>query len=230
MFETLRRDIQAARDRDPAVRSTLEILFCYPGVHALWLQRLAHWFWMRRFLFVGRFISHVNRFLTGIEIHPAARLGPGLFIDHGMGVVIGETTEVGENVTIYQGVTLGGTSLERKKRHPTIGDNVVIGAGAKILGPFTVGNNSKIGSSSVVVNEVPPNSVVVGVPGRVIYRDGKKVSQMDFDWTDLPDPVAQAMQCLLNRMQELEKELEELKGHVPQESPADLPSSFRREG
>ncbi len=230
MFETLRRDIQAARDRDPAVRSTLEILFCYPGVHALWLQRLAHWFWMKRFLFVGRFISHVNRFLTGIEIHPAARLGPGLFIDHGMGVVIGETTEVGENVTIYQGVTLGGTSLERKKRHPTIGDNVVIGAGAKILGPFTVGDNSKIGSSSVVVNEVPPNSVVVGVPGRVIYRDGKKVSQMDFDWTDLPDPVAQAMQCLLNRMQELEKELEELKGHVPQNSPADLPSSFRREG
>ena len=230
MFETLRRDIQAARDRDPAVRSTPEILFCYPGVHALWLQRLAHWFWMRRFLFVGRFISHVNRFLTGIEIHPAARLGPGLFIDHGMGVVIGETTEVGENVTIYQGVTLGGTSLERKKRHPTIGDNVVIGAGAKILGPFTVGNNSKIGSSSVVVNEVPPNSVVVGVPGRVIYRDGKKVSQMDFDWTDLPDPVAQAMQCLLNRMQELEKELEELKSHVPQNSPADLPSSFRREG
>ena len=230
MFETLRRDIQAARDRDPAVRSTLEILFCYPGVHALWLQRLAHWFWMRRFLFVGRFISHVNRFLTGIEIHPAARLGPGLFIDHGMGVVIGETTEVGENVTIYQGVTLGGTSLERKKRHPTIGDNVVIGAGAKILGPFTVGDNSKIGSSSVVVNEVPPNSVVVGVPGRVIYRDGKKVSQMDFDWTDLPDPVAQAMQCLLNRMQELEKELEELKAHVPQNSPADLPSSFRREG
>lgn len=230
MFETLRRDIQAARDRDPAVRSTLEILFCYPGVHALWLQRLAHWFWMRRFLFVGRFISHVNRFLTGIEIHPAARLGPGLFIDHGMGVVIGETTEVGENVTIYQGVTLGGTSLERKKRHPTIGDNVVIGAGAKILGPFTVGDNSKIGSSSVVVNEVPPNSVVVGVPGRVIYRDGKKVSQMDFDWTDLPDPVAQALQCLLNRMQELEKELEELKGHVPQNSPADLPSSFRREG
>ncbi len=230
MFETLRRDIQAARDRDPAVRSTLEILFCYPGVHALWLQRLAHWFWMRRFLFVGRFISHVNRFLTGIEIHPAARLGPGLFIDHGMGVVIGETTEVGENVTIYQGVTLGGTSLERKKRHPTIGDNVVIGAGAKILGPFTVGDNSKIGSASVVTNEVPPNSVVVGVPGRVIYRDGKKVSQMDFDWTDLPDPVAQAMQCLLNRMQELEKELEELKGHVPQNSPADLPSSFRREG
>ncbi len=230
MFETLRRDIQAARDRDPAVRSTLEIVFCYPGVHALWLHRLAHWFWTRGFLFIGRFISHVNRFLTGIEIHPAARLGPGLFIDHGMGVVIGETTEIGENVTIYQGVTLGGTSLERKKRHPTIGNNVVIGAGAKILGPFMVGDNSKIGSASVVVKEVPPNSVVIGVPGRVIYRDGKKVSDMDFDWTNLPDPVAQAMQCLLDRMHELEKELEELKEYVPQHSPADLPSSFGREG
>ena len=230
VFETFRRDIQAARDRDPAVRSTLEILFCYPGVHALWLHRLAHWFWTRGFLFIGRFISHVSRFLTGIEIHPAARLGPGLFIDHGMGVVIGETTEVGENVTIYQGVTLGGTSLERKKRHPTIGNNVVIGAGAKILGPFMVGDNSKIGSASVVVKEVPPNSVVIGVPGRVIFRDGKKVSDMDFDWTNLPDPVAQAMQCLLDRMHELEKELEELKGYVPQHSQVDLPSSFGREG
>ncbi len=228
MFETLRKDIQAARDRDPAARSTLEILFCYPGVHALSLHRLAHWFWMRRFLFIGRFISHVNRFLTGIEIHPAAHLGPGLFIDHGMGVVIGETTEVGENVTIYQGVTLGGTSLERKKRHPTIGNNVVIGAGAKILGPFKVGDNSKIGSASVVVKEVPPNSVVIGVPGRVIYRDGKKVNEMDFDWTNLPDPVAQALQCLIDRIHELEKELEGLKSSVPQTAAADLPSSLRR--
>ena len=228
MLERLRKDIQAARDRDPAARSTLEILFCYPGVHALWLHRLAHWFWMRQLLFIGRFISHVNRFLTGIEIHPAAQLGPGLFIDHGMGVVIGETTEVGENVTIYQGVTLGGTSLERKKRHPTIGNNVVIGAGAKILGPFKVGDNSKIGSASVVVKEVPPNSVVIGVPGRVIYRDGKKVNEMDFDLTNLPDPVAQALQCLIDRMHELEKELDELKRCVPQHAPADLPSSFRR--
>ncbi|MEA3509082.1 MAG: serine O-acetyltransferase, partial [candidate division NC10 bacterium] len=153
MFETTQRDIQAARDRDPAVRSTPEILLCYPGLHALWLHRLAHWFWTRRFLFIGRFVSHVNRFLTGIEIHPAARIGPGFFIDHGMGVVIGETTEIGENVTIYQGVTLGGTSLERKKRHPTIGNNVIIGSGAKILGPFRVGDNSKIGSGTVVVKE-----------------------------------------------------------------------------
>jgi serine O-acetyltransferase len=222
MFETLRRDIQAAWDRDPAVRSTLEIVFCYPGLHAVWLHRIAHWFWNRRLLFLGRFISHLNRFLTGIEIHPAARLGPGLFIDHGMGVVIGETTEVGENVTIYQGVTLGGTSLERKKRHPTIGNNVVVGSGAKILGPFTVGDNSKIGSGSVVVKEVPPNSVVVGVPGRVIFRDGKKVTDMDFDWTNLPDPVAQALQCLLDRVHDLEKELEALKGRVPADTSADF--------
>jgi serine O-acetyltransferase len=225
MFETVRRDIQAARDRDPAARSTLEILFCYPGLHAVWLHRIAHWWWNRGFLFIGRFISHLNRFLTGIEIHPAARLGPGLFIDHGMGVVIGETTEIGENVTIYQGVTLGGTSLERKKRHPTIGNNVIIGTGAKILGPFKVGDNSKIGSGSVVVKEVPPNSVVVGVPGRVIYRDGKKVTSMDFDWTNLPDPVAQALQCLLDRVDELEKELDELKGRAL----ADL-SLLRRDG
>ncbi|MFQ5882268.1 MAG: serine O-acetyltransferase [Candidatus Methylomirabilales bacterium] len=230
MFETLRRDIQAARDRDPAARSTLEILFCYPGLHALWLHRLAYWLWRRRSLFIGRFVSHLNRLLTGIEIHPAAKLGPGLFIDHGMGVVIGETTTVGENVTLYQGVTLGGTSLERKKRHPTIGNNVIIGAGAKILGPFTVGDNSKIGSGSVVVKEVPPNSVVVGVPGRVIYQDGKKVSEVDFDWTNLPDPVAQALQCLLDRMQELEKELEDLGNRLQQQSPADFSSSLRRDG
>jgi len=229
MFETLRRDIQAAWDRDPAVRSTLEIILCYPGLHAVWLHRSAHWFWNRGLRLIGRFISHLNRFLTGIEIHPAARLGPGLFIDHGMGVVIGETSEVGENVTIYQGVTLGGTSLERKKRHPTIGNNVVIGSGAKILGPFMVGDNSKIGSGSVVVKEVPPDSVVVGVPGRVIFREGKKVTDMDFDWTNLPDPVAQALQCLLDRVHDLEKELEELKGRVPQDAPADF-SLTRRKG
>ncbi len=229
MFDVIRRDIQAARERDPASRSTPEILFCYPGVHSVWFHRIAHWFWTRRFLFLGRFVSHLNRFLTGVEIHPGARLGPGLFIDHGMGVVIGETTEVGENVTIYQGVTLGGTSLARTKRHPTIGNNVVIGAGAKILGPFTVGDNSKIGSGSVVTKKVPPDSVVVGVPGRVIYQAGKKVAEMDFDWTNLPDPVAQALQCLLDRVDELQKELDELKGRAPQHSLADIPSSLRRD-
>jgi serine O-acetyltransferase len=216
MFETLRRDIRAVFERDPAARSLPEVLFCYPGLHAIWLHRLAHWGWTHRLKFLGRFLSHVNRFITGIEIHPGARLGPGLFIDHGMGVVIGETAEVGENVTIYQGVTLGGTSLEKVKRHPTIGSNVVIGSGAKVLGPFTVGDNSRIGSGSVVVKEVPPNSVVVGIPGRVTHRDGRKIEQkIDLNMTDLPDPVARTLQSLMERMAELERTIEELRTLLP---------------
>ncbi|MGH7364426.1 MAG: serine O-acetyltransferase [Candidatus Methylomirabilales bacterium] len=212
MFDTLRRDIQAAKERDPACRGTLEVLLCYPGIHALWFHRLAHRCWRAGFLLLGRFISHLGRFFTGIEIHPAARIGPGVFIDHGMGVVIGETAEVGENVTIYQGVTLGGTSLERVKRHPTIQRNVVIGSGAKVLGPFTVGENSRIGSGSVVVKEVPPNSVVVGVPGRVIYRDGRKVTTpIDLNMVDLPDPVAQTIQGVVERLEELEQEVASLR-------------------
>lgn len=220
MFDTLRRDIRAVFERDPAARSLPEVLFCYPGLHAIWFHRLAHWCWRHRLRFVGRSISHLSRFLTGIEIHPGARLGPGLFIDHGMGVVIGETTEIGENVTIYQGVTLGGTSLEKVKRHPTIGNNVVIGSGAKVLGPFTVGDNSRIGSGSVVVKEVPANSVVVGVPGKVTYRDGKKVAQaIDLNMTDLPDPVARALQCLTDRVSELERDLEELRRLLASQPP-----------
>ncbi len=212
MFDTLRRDIQAAKERDPACRGTLEVLLCYPGIHALWFHRLAHRCWGAGFLLLARFVSHLGRFFTGIEIHPAATIGPGVFIDHGMGVVIGETAEVGENVTIYQGVTLGGTSLERVKRHPTIHRNVVIGSGAKILGPFTVGENSRIGSGSVVVKEVPPNSVVVGVPGRVIYRDGRKVmTPIDLNMVDLPDPVAQAIQGVVERLTELEQEVASLR-------------------
>lgn len=212
MFNTVRRDIRAALDRDPAARSVIEVLLCYPGLHALYFHRAAHWLWTHRLRTTGRLISHVGRFLTGIEIHPGAKIGPGLFIDHGMGVVIGETTEIGENVTIYQGVTLGGTSLEKKKRHPSIGNNVVIGAGAKILGPFKVGENSRIGSGSVVVKEVPPNAVVVGVPGQVTYRDGKRVREtIDLEMTDLPDPAAVAIRCLVERVQVLEKELETLK-------------------
>src|SRR3970040_1093672 len=166
MFEQMRRDVRTVLERDPAARSALEIVLCYPGVHAIWLHRLAPRVWGWGWLTLGRLISHANRFLTGIEIHPAARLGPGLFIDHGMGVVIGETSEIGENVTLLQGVTLGGTSLKREKRHPTLGDNVVVGAGAKIIGGFTIGSGSRIGAGSVVVREVPANSVVVGVPGR----------------------------------------------------------------
>jgi serine O-acetyltransferase len=212
VFDTLRRDIQAAKERDPACRGTLEVLLCYPGIHALWFHRLAHRCWGAGFLLLARFVSHLGRFFTGIEIHPAATIGPGVFIDHGMGVVIGETAEVGENVTIYQGVTLGGTSLERVKRHPTIHRNAVIGSGAKILGPFTVGENSRIGSGSVVVKEVPPNSVVVGVPGRVIYRDGRKVmTPIDLNMVDLPDPVAQAIQGVVERLTELEQEVASLR-------------------
>src|SRR5207245_2463074 len=189
MFDALRRDVRAVRERDPAARSALEVLLCYPGVHALAFHRLAHRFWSRGWPTTARFISHVERFLTGIEIHPAATLGPGLFIDHGMGVVIGETTEIGENVTLLQGVTLGGTSLKREKRHPTLGDNVVVGAGAKVIGAFKIGAGSRIGAGSVVVREVPPNSVVVGVPGRVTYKDGQRVAGIDLDQTDMPDPV-----------------------------------------
>jgi len=214
MFDAIRRDVRAARERDPAARSTLEVVLCYPGVHALAFHRLAHRVWTAGWCTPARFLSHIARFLTGIEIHPAARLGPGLFIDHGMGVVIGETTEVGENVTLLQGVTLGGTSLKREKRHPTLGDNVVVGAGAKILGAFKIGDGSRIGAGSVVVREVPANSVVVGVPGRVTYRDGQRVDAIDLNQADLPDPVAKMVEQLVDRVRELEGEIEALRKQV----------------
>ena len=218
MFAKLRRDIQAVRDRDPAARSTLEVLLCYPGVHALACHRFAHAIWRRGWKIPARFLSHIARFFTGIEIHPAAKLGPGLFIDHGMGVVIGETAEVGENVTLLQGVTLGGTSLKREKRHPTLGDNVVVGAGAKIIGAFKIGDGSRIGAGSVVVREVPTNSVVVGVPGRVTDRDGQRVAgEIDLDQTDLPDPVSKAIEQLIERIRALEDELETVKKKLEEE-------------
>jgi serine O-acetyltransferase len=218
MFADVRRDIRAVRERDPAARSTLEILLCYPGVHALAFHRLAHAMWRRGWTIPARFLSHVSRFVTGIEIHPAAKLGPGLFIDHGMGVVIGETAEVGENVTLLQGVTLGGTSLKREKRHPTLGNNVVVGAGAKIIGAFKIGDGSRIGAGSVVVREVPTNSVVVGVPGRVTYRDGQRVAgDIDLDQTDLPDPVSKAIEQLVDRIRVLEGELETVRKRLEEE-------------
>ena len=218
MLRELRRDIQAVRERDPAARSTLEVLLCYPGVHALAFHRVAHAIWRRGWPVPARFLSHIARFLTGIEIHPAARLGPGLFIDHGMGVVIGETAEVGENVTLLQGVTLGGTSLKREKRHPTLGNNVVVGAGAKIIGGFKIGDGSRIGAGSVVVREVPTNSVVVGVPGRVTYRDGQRVAgEIDLDQTDLPDPVSKAIEQLVERIRVLEGELETVRKRMEEE-------------
>ena len=218
MFDALRRDIRAVLERDPAARSRLEVLCCYPGVHALAFHRLAHAIWGRGFTTLARFISHVARFLTGIEIHPAAKLGPGLFIDHGMGVVIGETAEIGENVTLLQGVTLGGTSLRREKRHPTLGNDVVVGAGAKIIGGFTIGDGSRIGAGSVVVREVPPNCVVVGVPGRITYRDGQRVGgEIDLNQTDLPDPVSKAIEQLVDRVRSLEADLETLQKRMEEE-------------
>jgi len=194
MFDALRRDVRTVLERDPAARSALEVLLCYPGVHVLAFHRVAHRLWNWGWTTTARFTSHVARFMTGIEIHPAAKVGPGLFIDHGLGVVIGETAEVGENVTILQGVTLGGTSLRREKRHPTLGDNV--------------------GAGSVVVREVPPNSVVVGVPGRVTYRDGQRVGGIDLDQVDLPDPVAKAIEQLMERIRNLEAEVEILRKAV----------------
>jgi serine O-acetyltransferase len=215
MFNRLRDDIRTVLERDPASRSRLEALLCYPGVHALAFHRAAHRLWGAGWFGSARFLSHLSRFLTGIEIHPAARLGPGLFIDHGMGVVIGETAEVGRNVTLYQGVSLAGTSLKREKRHPTLGDNVVVGAGAKIIGGFTIGDNSRIGAGSVVVREVPPNSVVVGVPGRVTHKDGQRVTEgIDLNQTDLPDPVSRAIEQLLERIRTLEGEVETLRKAV----------------
>ncbi len=212
MFSTLRRDIRSALERDPAARNAWEVFLCYPGLHALWFYRAAHWFWRRGWVVTARFTSHLGRFFTGIEIHPGATIGPGLFIDHGMGVVIGETTEIGENVTLYQGVTLGGTSLKREKRHPTVGNNVVVGTGAAILGAITIGDGSRVGGSSVVVNDVPPNSVVVGIPGKVIYRDGKRVAPaIDLEHADLPDPVFKAIEQLVERIHGLEAEVEALK-------------------
>jgi len=211
MFDTFKQDIKAVYDRDPAVRSVAEVLFCYPGFHALLFYRLAHALWTRKLYFLGRFISHIGRFLTGIEIHPGARIGKGFFIDHGMGVVIGETAEIGENCTLYHGVTLGGTSWAKEKRHPTLGDNVIIGSGAKVLGPFTVGSGSKIGSNSVVVKEVPPNSTVVGVPGRMVISEGKKVEEkLDLSHDKLPDPEAKAISCLFDQIRALERKVKDL--------------------
>ncbi len=206
MFKTLRNDIDVVFDQDPAARSRLEVIFTYSGLHAIWCHRLAHWFWKKRMFFLARFISQVSRFVTGIEIHPGAVIGQRLFIDHGMGVVIGETCEIGDNVTIYQGVTLGGTGKEKGKRHPTIEDNVLIASGAKVLGSMTIGKNSRIGAGSVVLKEVPPNSTVVGIPGRVVMQDGVKVSR-DLDHINLPDPVA-------DKFKELEEEIKRLRSEV----------------
>lgn len=220
MLKQIKRDIQVVFERDPAARSVLEVILCYPGFHAIIFHRIAHYLWCRRFRLLARIISQISRFLTGIEIHPGAKIGEGLFIDHGSGVVIGETAEIGNNVTIYQGVTLGGTGKEKGKRHPTIGNNVVIGAGAKVLGSVTVGDNVKIGAGSVVLHPVPPNCTVVGVPGKIVIRDGRNVADVDLEnkidlhHEDLPDPVAEMMLCMQRKIARLERRIIELEGKL----------------
>jgi len=208
MFERIREDIQMVYARDPAAKSTLEIFFLYPGLHAIWFYRLANWFWIRNHLFTGRFFSALGRLLTGIEIHPGATIGKRVFIDHGMGVVIGETAEVGDDVLIYQGVVLGGTSLEKKKRHPTIGSGVVIGSGAKIIGDIKIGDYSKVGAGSVVLKSVPNGATVVGIPGRNVKE--KRKYAIDLDHGELPDPVAEVIRLILERQDNIERELRAL--------------------
>lgn len=211
MFTRIREDIQAAFAKDPAARSILEVIFCYPGLHAIWFHRLAHFLWTHHFRFLGRLLSHISRFLTGIEIHPGASIGRRLFIDHGMGVVIGETSEIGDDVLIYKGVVLGGTTLEKKKRHPTIRNNVVIGSDAVILGAIELGEGAKIGSGSVVVKSVPRGATVVGIPGRIVERIEPKVKPLvDLEHGQLPDPVAEAVNKLVRRCDELEERIRQL--------------------
>mgnify|MGYP001182379625 CR=1 FL=1 len=212
MLATLKEDFKVVFERDPAVRSVFEIIFCYPGFHALMFYRLAHALWNYKLYFLGRFVSHLGRFFTGIEIHPGARIGKGFFIDHGMGVVIGETAEIGDNVTLYHGVTLGGTTWAKEKRHPTLRDNVVIGSGAKVLGPFEVGANAKVGSNSVVVKEVPENATVVGIPGKIVVAGDKKEKKekADLEHGQLPDPQAKAIECLFEQIRSLEDQVKSL--------------------
>ena len=204
----LREDIRTVFDRDPAARNVAEVIFCYPGLHALWLHRVSHCLWRHRLRFLARFLSHTSRFLTNIEIHPGASIGRRLFIDHGAGVVIGETAEIGDDVLLYQGVVLGGTSLEKKKRHPTIGNRVVIGAGAIALGAITIGEGARIGSGSVVIKPVPPGATVVGVPGRTVEE--RQRLAIDLEHGRLPDPVAEAIRLVLSEQDSLEERLKKL--------------------
>jgi serine O-acetyltransferase len=214
MFSTLRDDFKACFERDPAARSALEVVLAYPGFHAIIMHRVAHTLQGWGLRLFARLLSHFNRFVTGIEIHPGAEIGSGFFIDHGMGVVVGETSVIGDDVTLFQGVTLGGTGKTREKRHPTLEDNVVVGAGAKVLGDITIGEGSRIGSGSVVVTPVPENSTVVGIPGRVVKRDGEKVQTVSLDHTDLPDPVVESVHTLQERIDELQHELLELEKQI----------------
>lgn len=210
MISRMREDIQAVFDRDPAARTSLEVVLAYPGLHAIWMYRVAHWLWEHQLRLLGRLLSELARFVTGIEIHPGATIGRRLFIDHGMGVVIGETSEIGDDVLIYQGVTLGGTSHRKEKRHPTIEDHVMISAGAAVIGPVRIGRGSRIGAGAVVVSSAPPYSTIVGIPGKVIEGESARQDVAELDHARLPDPVARAMQTLIDKLNRLGVRVEEL--------------------
>lgn len=210
MFARVRDDIRSVKERDPACTSTVSALLNYPGLHAIWAHRVHYWLHRHGFVLCARLMSQNTRFWTGIEIHPAATVGDRFFIDHGMGVVIGETTVIGRDVTVYQGVTLGGTGKERGKRHPTIEDRVVVGVGATVLGDVTIGEGSKVGAGAVVVNDVPPNCTVVGIPGRIVVREGERIETVDLHHEDLPDPVIEMFKCLTRRLERAELRLESI--------------------
>lgn len=210
MFDRLKEDIQTIRERDPAAKNYVEILFCYPGLHAIWFHRIAHFLYKKGWYTSARLISHLSRALTGIEIHPGAKIGRRLFIDHGMGVVIGETTEIGDDCLIYKGVVFGGTTLEKKKRHPTLGNRVIVGSNSTILGAITIGDGAKIGSGSVVVKAVPPGATVVGVPGRVVESLTPEKMELDFEHGNLPDPLSDIMKMLLQLHSKLEERVKRL--------------------
>src|SRR5579863_4105236 len=210
LLASIREDMAMVMEHDPAAKSRLEVLLCYSGLHAVWFYRVNHWLWNRGFLLLGRWLSQVARFLTGIEIHPGAKIGRRLFIDHGVGVVIGETAVVGEDVTLYQGVTLGGTGKELGKRHPTIEDNVVVGGGAKILGNITVGKNCRIGAGSVILRSVPENSTVVGVPGHIVFRNGERV--VITDPKQINDPLSEALAAVMTEVNKLRERVQRLEG------------------
>ena len=224
LFSLIREDVANVMEHDPAAKSRLEVFLCYSGLHAVWFYRMNHWLWNHRLFLLGRMLSQAARFLTGVEIHPGAKIGRRLFIDHGLGVVIGETAMVGDDVTLYQGVTLGGTGKEHGKRHPTIEDAVVVGGGAKILGNITVGKNCRIGAGSVVLRNVPENSTVVGVPGHIIFREGKRV--VITDPKQINDPLSEALASVVTEVNNLRERVQQLEGSGAKGQP--LPESLQR--
>jgi len=241
LFKNLREEVDTVLAKDPAARSRLEVVLCYPGFHSMLFYRVAHWLWSRNWLVLGRFVSHLGRLMTGIEIHPGAKIGRRLFIDHGMGVVIGETAEIGDDVTLYQGVTLGGTSLHHEKRHPTLGDGVIVGSGAQILGGFTVGRDARVGANAVVVAEVPPGTTVVGIPAKPVGAPRPAAAKTVSDFLpygtpcdEIPDPVARVLNGLLDEVQSLRARLQDMEHQVeagrstPLPLPADEPALAER--